>query len=291
VKRSPASPTDARPITLPAVLAVVDQDNPQVALARERIWEAYAQWDRAEALWLPSLRAGVNYTKHEGRIQDVLGSNVETSRGALYSGLGANAVGAGSPAIPGLYANFHLSDAIFQPRIAGHIAAAREASAQATANDMLLQAALAYLELLRAAQDHAIAGEIYDHAKKLADLTEAYAKSGQGLEADFDRARTEVSLRANDRLRAEEALRTASARLAQLLSLDPTVLLEPQEPTIAPIELVRGEDSLPALVAQGLASRPEVQESQALVCEAVRRLQREQYAPLVPRWCRACCSA
>lgn len=276
-----SAPT-SRPITLPAVLAVVDQDNPTVALARERIFEAYAQWDRADSQWLPSLRAGVNYNKHEGRIQDVRGTNIETSRGAFYSGLGANAVGAGSPAIPGLYANFHLTDAIFQPQIAAHVAAAREANARATTNDMLLQAAQAYLELLRAVQEQAIAEEVYQHAKKLANLTEAYAKTGEGLESDFDRARTDVSLRANDRLRAEEGVRIASARLAQLLSLDPTVLLEPQEPMSAPIELVRGDDTIQSLVAQALSARPEVQESQALVCEAVRRLQRERYAPLIP---------
>lgn len=274
--------SQSRAITLGAVLEVVDRDNPSVAVARERVFEAYAQWQRAEVLWLPSLRAGVNYNKHEGRIQDVLGSNVETSRGALYSGLGANAVGAGSPAIPGLYANFHLSDAIFQPRIAAHVAQAREASARATSNDYLLQAAQAYLELLRATQDRAIAEQVQSQAQKLTQLTEAFAQSGEGLESDFDRAQTELALRKNELLRSEEAVRVASSRLAQVLSLDPSVLLEPLEPTVVPIELVTEEASVQSLVAQGLSARPEVQESQALVCEAVRRLERERYAPLVP---------
>jgi outer membrane protein TolC len=264
------------------VLTVVDAENPSVAVARERVNEAYAQWDRAEALWLPSLRAGVNYNKHEGRIQDVVGQNIETSRGAFYSGLGANAVGAASPAIPGVYANFHLSDAIFQPKIAEQIAAARQASAQATSNDYLLYAAQAYLELLRAHQERAIAREVAGHARQLSELTKAYADSGEGLESDYDRARTEAALRENELLRAEEAVRSASARLAQLLSLDPAVVLEPQEPAVAPLELIDDDSQASALVAQALTSRPEVQESQSLVCEAVRRLQREQYAPLVP---------
>lgn len=272
----------SRPITLPAVLEVVDRDNPRVAAAREQVFEAYAQWERAGVLWLPSLRAGVNYNKHEGRIQDVLGSNVETSRGAFYSGLGAGAVGAGSPSVPGIYANFHLTDAIFQPKIAAHVTQARTANAQATTNDFALQAAQAYLELLRAVQDRAIAEEVVKHAQALADLTEAYAKTGEGLESDFDRARTELALRRNELLRSEEAMRVASARLAQILSLDPTVVLEPQEPAVVPIRLVGAEAPLPALVAEALSTRPELQESQALVCEAVRRLEREQYAPLVP---------
>ncbi len=271
-----------RPITLLAVLEAVDRENPTVNLARVRVEEAYAQWDRAEALWLPSLRAGLNYNKHEGRIQDVLGSNVETSRGAFYSGLGANAVGAGSPAVPGVYANFHLSDAVFQPRIASEVASARQANAEAVTNDYLLQAAQAYLELLRATQELAIAREIRELAARLEGVTESYAKTGQGLAADHDRAATELALRTNDVTRAEEAIQVASARLAQLLSLDPTLPLTPQEPAVVPLELMPGEDAVQGLVALGLGNRPEVRESDALVGEAVRRLERERFAPLLP---------
>lgn len=271
-----------RPVTLLSVLEVVDRDNPNINIARHRVEEAYAQWQRADALWLPSIRVGINYNKHEGRIQDVVGSNIETSRGALYAGLGANAVGAGSPAIPGIYANFHLADAVFQPRIAAHITDARQANADATVNDYLLQAAQAYLELLRAEQERAIAAEIRDLAGNLAKLTESYAQTGEGLAADFDRASTELAIRRNDVLRAEEAVRVASSRLAQLLRLDPTTPLVPQEPAMVPIHLFQNDEPVQSLVAQGLMARPEVRESRALVCEAVNRLERERYAPLIP---------
>lgn len=277
-----AATDGGRPITLLAVLEAVDRENPTVNLARMRVEEAYSQWDRAEALWLPSLRAGLNYNKHEGRMQEVEGRNLEISRGAFYSGLGANAVGAGSPAVPGVYANFHLSDAVFQPSIAAHVAFAREANAEAVTNDFLLQAAQAYLELLRATQELAIAREIRYLAARLEDVTEAYAKTGQGLASDHDRAATELALRTNDVTRAEEAIAVASARLAQLLSLDPTMPLAPQEPAVVPLELMPGEDAVQGLVALGLGNRPEVRESDALVGEAVRRLQRERFAPLLP---------
>jgi outer membrane protein TolC len=275
-------PLEGRPITLLSVLEVVDRDNPNINVARHRVEEAYAAWQRADALWLPSIRAGLNYNKHEGRIQDVQGNNIETSRGALYSGLGAFALGAGSPVIPGVYANFHLADAVFQPRIVGQVAAARQANAEATVNDYLLQAAQAYLELLRAEQERAIAEEIRDLAQQLAKLTESYAKTGQGLAADYDRARTELAIRRNDVLRAQESVQVASSRLAQLLRLDPTVALVPQEPAMVPIQLFASDEPVQSLVAQGLMARPEVRESHALVCEAVNRLAREQYAPLIP---------
>lgn len=269
-------------ITLAAVLETIDRDNPTVNFTRYRINEAYAQWQRARVLWLPSLRAGLNYNKHEGRIQDVVGSNIETSRGAFYTGLGAGAVGAASPAVPGIYANFHLSDAIFQPKIAASVAAAREAGARAVTNDLLLQASQAYWELLRAEQERAIAREIYSLAQNLAQLTESYAQTGQGLAADADRAATELSLRKNDLTRAEENVEVASARLAQLLSGDPTVPLQPLEPSIVPVDLIHPHQSIHDLVAQGLTNRPEIQESHALISEAVQKLERERKAPLIP---------
>jgi hypothetical protein len=86
------------PVTLASVLELMDRENPTVSLARARVVEAYAQLDQARVLWLPSIRGGMNYNKHDGRLQDVEGNNLEISRSALYSGLGANAVGASSQA-------------------------------------------------------------------------------------------------------------------------------------------------------------------------------------------------
>lgn len=278
----PVSDRQIYPVDLPSALQMANASNPQVSFARERIQEAYAQWHRSEALWLPSLRAGVNWNKHEGRIQDVAGSVIETSRGSYFTGLGANAVGAGSPAVPGLLASFHLTDAVFQPRIAERTTGARQHASQAATNDALLDTSLAYLELLRAAQEVQIAREAHEHTRELTELTRAYAESGQGTQADYDRARTELAIRTNDIQRAEEAVQVAAARLAQLLHLDPTLLLQPHDPAVVPIELVAAGSSLSDLVAQGLSSRPEVCEHRFLVGEAVQRLKREQYAPLIP---------
>jgi outer membrane protein TolC len=264
--------TASIPVSLVAVLEAVDRDNPLVNAARHRVEEAYASWSRAEALWLPSLRAGGNYNKHDGRIQDVVGGNIATNRNAVYGGLGASAVGAGSPAIPGVYANVHTADAWFQPKI----------GADSAANAVLLEAALAYCELLRAEQERAAWRELTAQAERLVKLTESYSKTGQGLAADFDRAATELALRRNEALRAAEASRVASARLAQLMRLDPTLSLEPLEPGLAALHLVSPDEPASHLIATALMSRPEVRENQALVAEAVGRLQRERWAPLMP---------
>jgi len=269
-------------IDLTTALMMTTGNNPQIAFAKARIEEALAQVDRANALKLPSLRAGVNYNKHEGRIQDVAGTVIETSRGSFYSGFGANAVGAGSPAVPGLVSQFHFADAIFQPRIAQRAACARQAGALATTNDQLLAAALAYNELLRSEQDLAVLTEIVVKAEQLANTTAEFAKAGQGLASDHDRARTELSLRRNEQVRAEEVAMVASARLAEIIRWDYSLRLVPSERQIVPIELVTASESSQDLVAQALSNRPELAESRHLVGEAVERLKRERNAPLVP---------
>ena len=83
--------------------------------------------------------------------------------------------------------------------------------------------ALAYLEVLRSAQELRIAEETRDNAKQLAELTATFARTGQGPQADADRTSVELVRRRNEVSRAEEAVTVASAGLAELLSLDPTI--------------------------------------------------------------------
>ena len=269
-------------IDLPTALRLADANNLQVAFAREHVNLAMAQVDSANALWLPSVRGGTNYNRHDGAIQQVDGHQIITSRGAYYAGLGAGGFGAGSPTVPGLYANFHLVDALFQPLAARQFANSRNRAAAATTNDTLLQVTLAYFELLRAGQDVVISEATGADAQRLVDLTGAYADSGVGLRSDANRARAELAVRLNDVQRALEAQQVASARLAQLLRLDPTARLAPADPAIAPIEVVALGASVKELVIQGLSLRPELAESRWLVAEAVGRLRREQLAVLIP---------
>ena len=90
---------------------------------------------------------------------------------------------------------------------------------------------------LRAFQQQAIAQETLDHTQRLAELTAAFARTGQGNQADADRAQTELALRKNALAQAAAQTNVASARLVELLHLEPTRVLTPQEPTIVPIEL------------------------------------------------------
>jgi outer membrane protein TolC len=282
----PLAPTppheNVYPIDLPTALQLADAGNYQVMFAREQIRQSWAQVQAARVLWLPSINSGVGYNKHEGQIQQVDGTVFATSRGSFYGGLGALMPGAASPTVPGIYSNFRLADALFKPLVAQQGANAKRFAAGAATNDILLKVSLAYVELLRASADRAIARETRENAQQLADLTAAYARSGQGLQSDADRTMTELAVRENDVSRAKVAVQIASARLAQLLRLNTTVLLNPSEPTVLPIDMVSPDVAVGELVAQGLNSRPEMAENRALVAQAVARMRQERYAVFMP---------
>jgi outer membrane protein TolC len=285
VDEGPASTAAAPrvvPIDFSSALAIAAGENPEVTYSRQRINEAFAQMRAAEVLWVPSLRAGMNYNKHEGAIQDVAGNIIQTSRGSVYSGLGAAAVGASSPAIPGLVMNFHTKDALYQPRITERLLAASRQASRATTNDILLDTALAYNDLLEAHQVRAVADQTLENSRQLAKVTADYAQTGQGLPSDADRAQAELATREVEAQRSSEAVQVASVRLARLLSEDPLIALAPQEDEIAPIDLAPQQCSPQELVATGLSNRPELAESRFLVDAAVQRLRREQNAPLIP---------
>lgn len=280
-----ASIEDSTPsvlLDLGEALSLASGRNPRVNFANERIREAYAQLDEAEVLWLPSLRLGMNYHYRDGIIQNARGDVFDTSRQSMYFGAASRVVGGGAVGLPGVWMQFHLADAVFQPRIASQAAGARNCAAQAMINDTLLEVALAYLQLLQGLQEQTIARETYENAKRLADLCRDFAEAGLASEADADRAATEVSLRENLLQRARENVAVASTELARLLSGDPTVPIMPLETGVTPIELVDRVATVRGLVSTGLSQRPELRENSALVQEAVERLNRELYAPLIP---------
>ena len=276
------TPESVHPLDMSTALALVAGKNPQVAYSQARIREAYANLQAANVLWLPTIQTGVSYHRNEGNLQDSAGAILDVNRSSLQAGLGAGAVGAGTTTQPGIVAQFHLVDAIFQPKIAERNVWAQQHASDAVLNDQLLEAAVAYQELLRAYQLQAIANETVAGSEKLVGLTTDFAKAGQGTEADADRSQAELALRQNNVARSEEAVAVASARLAQVLSLSGADTIRPIENAVTPIDIVPVENSPQQSVATALANRPELKESHDLVALACERLNREKYAPLVP---------
>ena len=269
-------------LNLPTVLASVDQRHPVVGFARWRVRQAYADHARAKALWLPSIQAGFGFHRHDGNYQASNGAIVDVDRNSFQYGLGVGATGAGTTPRPGLVAQFHLADAIFQPQVTEKTAWARGHQASAALNDQLLTAGLAYLALLDAFQQQRIVEQSIRRHIELATITIDFADVGQGLRADADRLRTEVVLTQNRLAISRERSETASARLAEAISIDSSDVLLPMDSVAIPLEMVSPEIEKSALISQALAARPELKASQSLVRAACEAHRREKYAPFIP---------
>ncbi len=281
---SPIAHTDTAtvPINLPTALAMIGGQHPVVGFARWRVQEAYAQLDHAKVMWLPSIQSGFNYRRRDGNYQDVQGAIVDVNLNSFNYGLGAGAVGAGSPSQPGVVARFHLADALFLPEAAEKTAWARQHAASATLNQQLLNGSIAYINLLEAYQDVEIMTEAVLRTSDLAKVTRDYADAGQGLKSDADRTATELALLQTRQLAARERQLVASTRLARALSIPMSSALAPQDSTVVPLELLHQTSDESTLISTGLLVRPELKESQALVAAACEAYKREKYAPFVP---------
>jgi outer membrane protein TolC len=258
-------------IDLPNALRLVNTSNPTIALARERVREAYARLSQARALWLPTLQTGPVYNHHDGAVQ--------TSRGELDRVSKSNFLEGGGAAL-----SVHSSDALFGPLIARRLVQAQAAASQAVTHNVQLDVALTYLDLLRVYGALAISADILARAqdmKRAAEsaLTHGISKTG----FDINRVLTEVNLRREERIELEGQAAAVSARLAQLLLLEPTVDLHPLDPAILPITLVP-EVGVPLeeLVAAGLMNRPELAESRSLVAASLARWRQARVSPLLP---------
>jgi outer membrane protein TolC len=269
-------------MNLPSALAMVSGEHPVVGFARWRVQEAYAQLQSAEVMWLPSIQSGFSFRKHDGNYQAIDGSIVDVDLNSFHYGLGVGATAAGTPTRPGLVAEFHLADAIFAPQVAEKTAWARGHAASAVLNQQLLNAALAYLELLDAHQDARIVEESRERMAALTKITTDYAEAGQGLRSDSDRMQTELTLIDNRYVGARERIAVSSARLTRALSLDGGEEIIPMDVTVVPLELVPSQSDKPSLISTGLGMRPELKEAQSLVAAACEAYRREKYAPFVP---------
>src|SRR6266849_5886582 len=82
VPLAPPGPTASDkplPINLPTALQLAGVRPIDVGLASERIRLAAAQLERAQVLWLPTINLGVEYSRHDGQIQETPGTVFGTS--------------------------------------------------------------------------------------------------------------------------------------------------------------------------------------------------------------------
>lgn len=270
------------PIDLASALKLAGAENPELLFARQRVTEATALRQLAAAQALPNLNLGTNYTAHRGVLQQSNGNILKVDRDSLYVGLGAGTVGAGTVSIPGLNYNLNVGVAWYGALGARQRVTTASATADAVRNDVLLRTYLAYLDLLRAEGRLAIATKNRGEGAELARLTDAYAKAGQGRRADADRAAVELRRRDAELTQAEADTLTATARLCQLLNLDPSTRLRPVDGWVVPAPLVPDPVPLPDLLAIAMMQRPELAARRSEVREFLYQLSLAKVLPFSP---------
>jgi outer membrane protein TolC len=260
-------------IDLPTALRLVQSANPTLNMARERVSEAYARLDQADVLWLPNLRFGPAYGRHDGQLQTSRGDVIGVSKSNFFMGGGA-------------ILSVEVSDALYAPLIAQRLAQAESGAARAVSDQVELNVASTYLDLVSVYGHLAINADTLVRAKEMLEHAEIAAKPGIGLSkftSDVTRARAEVASRKRERSDLEGEMAMVSARLAQLLLLRPSVDLRPAERAVVPITLVPADESLDELIAAGLLNRPELAQSRELMAAAVTRWRQSRVGPLIPR--------
>jgi outer membrane protein TolC len=241
-----------------------------------RVYEAQAKQQRAAAMWLPSIQAGMNYHRHDGNYQAIDGSIVDISNNSLQAGLGAGAIAAGTTTRPGLVAQFHLADAIFLPKAADRMVAARQHGEWIVKNQALLNVAIAYLDLLDAYQDESLMLASVDRLQELSKITQDYAQVGKGLVSDAQRMSTEMSLAETRALGIKEKKLSASARLARFMSLSSVQVLVPEDERALPLDLVDMSMTEQEDIQLALCQRPEYGEAKEQLASVEALLEREK---------------
>ncbi len=172
------------PIDLATVLSLAGIQNPELLIAQTRVSEAVAIRQLAAAQFLPTINLGTNFDSHTGVLQQSSGNILKVQRQALYFGAGANAIAAGTVNIPGVVWNFNASEAIYNTLITKQVVSQRQFESEAARNQILLDVVTSYLDLLEANGERTIRLSIRERSAEVARTTAAFAKAGQGREAD-----------------------------------------------------------------------------------------------------------
>jgi outer membrane protein TolC len=273
----------AQPIDLSSALRLAGVENLELIQSRQRVEIAVAVQQLAAAQILPTLNLGTNYDSHTGNLQQASGNILNVQRSALYVGAGANAVGSGTVAIPGVQWNLNVSESIF-----GYLASRQRSEQsrfanQAVENEVLLKVASAYTDLLEARGGFSLAILTRNDAREVARLTANYAKAGEGRQSDAERAATELRRREEDVIAARATVGQASRHLAELLNLDVTTPLRPVESQVVPQSIIPNRIPLAELVAMALLDRPELKSRRAAIQAAMLELRSAKVLPFSPQ--------
>jgi outer membrane protein TolC len=240
------------PITLDTVLRLAERSNPRIALAREKLHESLICQEKSCRDWLPQTYAGISYYRHEGGIQNEDGTLTHSSTQALM------------PALQ-LQSELDRREAVFRRVNTERMVWQQKAELSQVNNEVLLEAANTYIDLLTARRGEAVARELDRDERRLFRRVEALAKEEAAAQPLRETIRAALAGREAALAKLAQQAKAASAKLVYLLGLPPETNLVPSDYVLAPIDLVDVTPPASELVARAWAGGPGVQELEGLL--------------------------
>jgi len=256
------------PIDLPTALRLAGAQNLDVQIAREKVREAQANHQSAVAQFFPWISAGIAYRQHDGNAQETSGDIIDVHKNS-YAPVGA------------LMAQVDIGDALFQSLASKQVAQAAEHGLEAQRQESVCAAAQSYFNLALAEGAVGVAAEALRISGEYESQVMRATEAGLAFKGDALRARVQKERNALVLRQARERQRTAAARLAQTLRLDPSVDLVAAGSDLAPLDLVTNT-GLSVLVAQALGANPQWKQGTAFTAAARDGKSGATYGPLIP---------
>ena len=239
----PAAKPKELPIGLDTVLRLAEEQNGQVALAREKVHEAYADQDLANSAWLPAINVGTAYYRHEGGIQNPDGTLIESSSGAMLAGV--EVAGRLDP-----------REAIFAQVDAERKVWQQKGELSRVTSETLLDAATTYIDLMTARTGEAIVRRTLREQEGMLDQAHGLAKAEPGTQFLVEGFEAEVLVLRQSITKLHRQGDAAATKLAYLLGIGPGVELVPVDGKLIPIELVDPSTPTEQLVGQAWRAAP-----------------------------------
>ena len=235
-------------IDLPSALRLAGAQNLNIQIAREEFAEAYAAEESAIERFFPWVAPGVTYRRHNNLIQNTEGLIEEVNKQSYAPGAT-------------VAAQTDIGDAIFKSLEARQLTKAAGHGLDVQEQEAILAAARGYFDLAAAHEAVGVAREALrassDYAAEIDRAVSAgIAFKGDALRVKVQEQRDEIALR-----RAQENMRLASAKLVQILHLDPAIELMPRDASVVPLSLISTNEPLSDLISEALAARPEARQS------------------------------
>ncbi len=240
------------PIGLDTVLRLAEEQNGQVALAREKVREAYADQDLAKSAWLPAINVGTAYYRHEGGIQDPDGTLIEASSGAILAGME-------------VAGRLDLREAVFAQVNAERKVWQQKGELSRVTSETLLDAATTYIDLMAARTAEAIVRRSLRDEEAMLEQARGLAKAEPGVQFLVEGFEAEVLVLRQTVTKLHRQGDSAATKLAYLLGIGPGVELVPVDSKLIPIELVDPNTPTEQLVGQAMTNGPGVRELQGLL--------------------------